>query len=263
MSRVLIIAEPGSTHEGDLQKMKQMVHVAAQSGANVFKAQWTANAAKHAARRNAPEFSGAYRRIAFPAEWHVELWDECRKAGIEYACTVALKEELSVVSLFVSRFKVASFDAGDRAFIRANEAYGRPVLVSTGMQDAVELAWLLRRRRRNQNIKLLHCVSAYPAPVEELNLGAVHQYGLDGFSDHSGLTGTGHLAVAAGARILEVHFRPDDCDSANPDYPHSLTPAQFREYVAYVRLAEAMMGDGLKRCMASEEVMRKYRVGGV
>lgn len=261
MSRVLIIAEPGSTHEGKLDRMLATVRVAAEARADVFKAQWTADAAKHARRRNVPE-PDAYRRIAFPAEWHVELWDECRKAGIEYACTVALKEELPIVSLFVGRLKVASFDAGDHAFIRVCEAYGKPVLISTGIQNAEELEWLLRRRKRNPDIKLLHCVSAYPAPIEELNLGVIREYGLDGFSDHSGLRDMGALAVAAGAQILEVHFRLDDTDPSNPDFPHSLPPARLREYVAGVRFAEAAMGDGVKRCMVSEVPMRKYRAGG-
>jgi len=259
--RVLIVAEPGGTHEGKLDRMLAMIRVAAEAGADVIKFQWTADAVKHAKHRNAPELAEAYRRIAFPAEWHAKLWTACQEAKIEYACTVALKEELEVIDQFVKRFKVASFDAGDEIFIRANEAYCKPILISTGMQSGEELQWLLRRRERNPSLKLLHCISAYPASVGESNLAVIRVYGLDGFSDHSGQIITGGLAVAAGARIIETHFRLDDCDHSNPDFPHSLMPAEFQEYVAGVRWAERALGDGIKRCQPSEEPMKRYRVG--
>ena len=260
--RVLIIAEPGGTHEGKLDRMLTMIDVAKEAGSDVIKFGWTSDPVGMCARRGMSFEENPLHHVAFPACWHVELWERCKQSGIEYACTTFLPEDLLIVSIFVSRFKVASFEASDRAFLRAHESYGKPIMVSTGMQSAEELAWLLRRRKKNPNLQLLHCASAYPAPVGELNLAAIRQYSLDGFSDHSGQIITGGLAVAAGARIVETHFKLDDCDHSNPDFPHSLTPAELREYVDGVRWAERAMGDGVKCCQPSEEAMKKYRVGG-
>jgi len=257
---VLIVAEPGGTHEGKLDRMLTMIDVAKEAGSDVVKFGWVSDPAKMCKRRGMDEDPMVH--VAFPACWHVELWERCKQSGIEYACTTFLPEDLLIVSIFVSRFKVASFEASDRAFLRAHESYGKPIMVSTGMQGEEELAWLLRRRKKNPNVQLLHCASAYPAPVDALNLAVIRKHGLDGFSDHSGQVITGGLAVAAGARIVEAHFRLDDCDHTNPDFPHSLTPADLREYVAGVRWAEKALGNGVKQCQPSEEPNKKYRVGG-
>mgnify|MGYP001562722453 CR=1 FL=1 len=259
-ARVLIVAEPGSTHDGDPDRMRELITIAAAAGADVCKFQWVSDPARLCARRRAPDSLEAYCRIAFPERWHVELARACATAGIEYACTSYLPEDVRIVALFVERFKIASFEAQDLAFLRAHERYGRPILVSTGMASAKELQRLLARRRRQPLVRLLHCVSAYPVPIEELNLKAIHQYRLDGYSDHSACVYGGMLAVAAGAKILEVHFRLDDADPNNPDHRHSLTPAELREYVANVRFAEQAMGDGVKRLMPSERAMEKFRV---
>ena len=250
--RVMVMVDPGSTHEGNLDTMRRMIHVAAECGADVVKFQWTSSRERLCERRHAQEYLEAYRRIAWPAEWHAALRSACEEAGIEYACTVCLAEDIAVIAPFVKRFKVASFEASDVVLLRAFIATGKPIIVSTGMAETFVLPI---------GAKALHCVSAYPAPMNELNLGCIREDEFDGFSDHSGNVLTGALAVAAGARIIETHFRLDDCNPQNPDFPHSLTPAQLREYVANIRFAEQAMGDGIKRCQPSEEAMRKYRVG--
>ncbi len=260
--RVLIVAEPGGTHEGKLDCMLTMIDVAKEAGADIIKFGWVSDPVQMCARRGMNPAENALLHIAFPAQWHIELWERCKQVGIKYACTTFLAEDLPIVAIFVNRFKVSSFEASDRSFLRAHELYGKPIMVSTGMQDGEELTWLLRRRKRNPNIQLLHCASAYPAPVDALNLAVIRKYTLDGFSDHSGQIVTGVVAVAAGARIVETHFKLDDCDHGNPDFPHSLWPVELREYVAGVRWAERAMGDGVKKCQPSEEAMKRYRVGG-
>jgi sialic acid synthase SpsE len=81
-----------------------------------------------------------------------------------------------------------------------------------------------------------------------------------GFSDHSGHVLTGAVATAGGARIIEVHFRLDSTDPANPDYGHSLSPEQLIQYVQNVRFAEAAMGNGVKKMQPSERRWARYRV---
>jgi N,N'-diacetyllegionaminate synthase len=103
---------------------------------------------------------------------------------------------------------------------------------------------------------LLHCVSAYPAPISEMNLRAVGR----GLSDHSRNLLTGAVAVGAGARIIETHYRLDTCHPTNPDYAVAFTPAEFTQYVKNIRDAEAMMGDGVKKRQPCEEWAVPYRV---
>ena len=258
--RVCVIAEIGSSHDGNLAVMRRMVGAAAKAGADVVKAQWVSDPAALCRRRNAPEFLVAYGLLAFDPSWHLALWRECEEQGVKYMATCYVPEDIKTVALFVHAFKVASFESGDRAFLRRHYLYDRPVYISTGLCEAADLSWLVSQRKKHPQIKLLHCTSAYPAPPGDLNLAAIRTYGLDGYSDHSGRPSTGALAVAAGARIIEVHFRIQGADPTHPDFPHSLDEGQLGEYIARIREAEEMLGDGVKRVMPSEEPLLRFRV---
>jgi N,N'-diacetyllegionaminate synthase len=109
---------------------------------------------------------------------------------------------------------------------------------------------------------VLHCVSGYPTPLEQVNLTVLRRWWCDGFSDHTANPLTGALAVAAGAKVLEVHFRLDETATDNPDYPVSLSPGGLRSYIYLARRAAEAMGDGIKRVMPSEEKNRRHRYVG-
>jgi sialic acid synthase SpsE len=122
------------------------------------------------------------------------------------------------------------------------------------------------------NTKHLLCVSAYPAPVEALNLhrlrpchdssGLCCEVRYDGFSDHTTphLTVTGALAVAAGAQIIEAHVKAFTTDPKNPDAPHAMHPGQFAEYVTNIRLAETCLAGTEVQREKAERAMSAYRV---
>lgn len=252
-----LIAEAGACHDGDLDKALQLVRVAAACGADACKFQFVSSAERLAERRGALDFLAAYRVIQFPVEWHAVLRDACATAGIDYLCTVYLPEDIAVVAPYVARFKLSSFEAQDHVFVEAHRAYRKPVIMSTGMQGDPPIRVLV-------DMALLHCTSAYPTPLEEMNLGAIREYGLEGLSDHSGHVEMGGLAVAAGARIIETHIKLETTNSENPDAgPHALNAALYRIYVERARRAEAIMGDGIKRVQPSETEMAKYLVKGV
>ena len=244
-----LIAEIGSTHDGKRKQMSEAIQIAQGAGANAIKFQWTSTPNKLAMRRQAEEYLWAYEKIAFPIEWLAELKHEADRTGIAWLCTVYLPEDIAVIASLVQQFKISSFEAMDEKFVKLHEIYNKPIILSVPGHD--EPFYVGRAL-------LLHCVSAYPAPTDEMNLSVLR--GHDGLSDHSAHPWMGALAVAAGARIIEVHFRLDSTDLANPDYGHSLSPAQLRQYVQNVRFAEAAMGDGVKRLMPSEERWAKYRV---
>lgn len=268
MPRTFVIAEPGGTAEGDFDAMCELIRVASECGADVWKPQWVSSAERHLQRRTArltPEETAQFRAkyakpyswLQWPFEWHREFIDRCHAVGMRYAVSVCLPED--VPSLVDADYlKVSSFEATDCRMMEAVKDIGRSgptFIVSCGMgADAYE--WYLVNRR----VLRLHCVSAYPAPLEQLDLKRLCRV-FSGFSDHTKDTRTGMVAVAAGARVIEAHYRLDDCDPKNPDYAVAFSPAEFAQYIRNIRDAELMLGDGMKRIQPCEEPMLKYKVG--
>src|SRR3990167_8484032 len=260
-------------HDLEAGKAARLIQAAHDAKCNAVKTQWCSNVKRLADRRKieAPDYS----RLAFPASWHPTFADDCKQKGMEYICTIFLPEDIDLVPQFVDHLKIASLEAADLELVRACLDTVKPVIVSTGCMDEKELR-LLREslsepihrkwsRTGLAEIDWLHSVSSYPVPIGESNLSVLNQMddsglGLDGYSDQTGRVITGALAVAAGGRIIEVHMRLDDTVPTNPDFGHSLTPTQLKEYVDLVRLAEAEMGDGIKTVQPSEAGLRDHRI---
>lgn len=262
MSRTFVVAEAGSSHDGDPWKMRELIRVAKAAGADACKFQWCSSPERLAARRHAEDYLDAYRTIAFPVSTLLWLKALCDEAEIEFMCTVFLPEDIQEIAPLIKRFKIASFEARDGEFVKAHCPYGKPILLSTGMVSRDERFAL----HVCPGIRMLHCVSSYPAPADEMNLSVLRLRpradgrAYVGLSDHSGHLWMGALAVAAGGEILEVHFRLLSTFVTNPDYPHSLDPSQLAQYIANVRFAEEAMGNGVKRLMPSEARWARYRV---
>lgn len=260
MDGIFIIAEAGSTHEGVKHRIRELIDAAKEAGANAVKFQWTSNAKKMAERRHAPELAKMYDNLLrYPTDWLYRASEHAKEVGIEFMTTVYLKEDIDVVIPLVSKFKVSSFEAADHEFILAHPRT-RGLLVSHGMEDRTWVDW--RGWANFNDVKHLHCVSAYPCPFTDLNLACIFDQ-FEGFSDHSSSVLTGMMAVCAGATLIEKHFRHPETSSNNPDYKHSL-PAlgkdSLKTYIDLIRSADIAMGDGVKRVMPSEEVNLKYRV---
>ncbi len=275
--RTLVIAELGSCHDGNLTTAARMILDAKEAGADYAKLQYWSSAQRLAERRKSgARYQVIYEQYQIGTGWLDTLAAVADTADIGFMCTCYLPEDIPVVDPYVDHFKVASFEAADMAFIRAHYAYAqrnrdRWIIVSTGLQDDDTLRPLMAEREAAGNrgalsvtMKLLHCVSAYPAPPESLAMRQIRTMRFDGFSDHAaaGWIASGAVAVALGARILEVHIRPATMDEQNPDAPHALLPGQFRRYVEHVRTAEAAIGEESWRQQhnPAEDAMRKYKV---
>ncbi len=258
---VMVIAEPGGTGEGDYDTMLRLLQTAKDAGADCWKPQFTTNADRHLLRRSASlstseryafytKYYRAYHWLQWPVEWHEDFRDQCHALGMKYACSVCLPEDVAVVEPWVDYLKVSSFEVNDPRLADALEDSGKPVIASYGMtgDDMPQVDWPL------------HCVSAYPAPLEAMNLRVLYAGKYRGLSDHSRHLLTGALSVACGAMIVETHYRLDDCDPTNPDYAVAFSPTEFAQYVKNIRDAEAMMGDGVKRIQPCEQAMLKYKV---
>lgn len=259
-----VIAEPGSTAEGQLERFRALIDAAAAAGADVFKSQWVSDPARLCAQRQAPEYQDAYRRICYPADWHRELARRCETLGMEYAISMYLREDIRVAAEFATRLKVSSFEADSNLLHWALTEGGKAqVIVSTGMmsEDRIRSLVILRNRYFNrERLAILHCVSAYPAPDDQMNLAAIRALDLDGLSDHSRNVEMGGDAVCAGAGVIETHIRLSDTDPNNPDYATALTPREFTAYVDRIRQRERRMGNGRRQLQPCEAEMAKYRV---
>lgn len=260
---VLVIAEPGSTHEGKFAAIEALIDVAADAGCDVLKMQWVSSADRLCERRGAPTYLDAYRKIAFPEEWHQAIRTKVHARGMRYACSVFLPEDVAFVAAVTDFVKLASFEAADPQMMNAVTKYEDKLIVSTGMLEASEASvWV------GHCYALLHCVSSYVTPLEQANLAAIGTMTqwvgegstLIGWSDHTREQIMGALAVAAGAKVIEFHVRDWTCPKDNADHDVSRSPAEAVQYVHLIRRAVLAYGDGVKAPQACEEAMRGYRV---
>lgn len=268
MSRTMVIAEIGSCHDGELEKAYRLIETAKAAGADVVKAQYWSSAERMVERRKAPEYLEVYRAYQTPKAWLPLLRERCEAVGVQFACSSYLPEDVWTVAQQTDIMKIASFEANDEEHL-AQHAWWlqkrKTVIVSLGLgADGIKacraLGWAYQEAALD-GLRFLHCVSSYPAPVDQLALSRIAR--LRGYSDHSvaHLETMGALAVAAGARIIERHIRLDDTSPDNPDASCGMSPAGFQRYVDAIRQAEAAMGDGSCGMQPCETDMARYRVG--
>lgn len=264
-----IIAEVATTWltgPDPLQLYADLANTCARLGLDAMKTQWVSDPARMAQRRTMPEDTYSY--LAWEREWFNEMAAECTLKGVEFMCTSYLPEDVAVIDPYVKRHKVASLEAESVDLIEAIQETDKPLFLSTGCWNEWELAPPPLQTMFDMRLTFMQCTAAYPCVPEALNLQVIRHWsdrlrriGANvGFSDHSCDPRTGMLAVACGARYLEVHVRHDLTLPSNPDYSHSLTVAQLSQYVENVRFSEAALGDGVKKVEPCEEPLRAHRV---
>jgi N-acetylneuraminate synthase len=243
-----VIAEMGSSHDGLFVSALELVRLAKQCGADSVKVQYFGDPDALAKQRGlGKQHAETYRRYNVPEEWLEPLAVETRRHGMRFICSVFRADDAALVARYADDIKVSSFEAEDEKLLAAIAAARVPkgegnqrVIVSLGQGKSAEAA----ARILGRDVVTLHCVSAYPAPLTQLNLQRIATQGMTGYSDHSANEDVGALAVAAGARVIEVHYRMDATPLTNPDYMHSLNPSRLATYVERVREAARMLGDG-------------------
>lgn len=265
--QVMVIAEAGVNHDGDEQLAHELIDIAAGAGADAVKFQTfdpDALTSAHAdstpyqrARDGSADQRSMLRRLMLPADSWARLRDHCDRSGIEFLSTpFDLASARMLVDLGVGALKLSSGELTNTPFLAEVAGLGVPLLVSTGMGDAAEVGAAVVACADAPALTLLHCVSAYPAPVADANLRAIPAmaaaHGIPvGWSDHTlGLT-TAVAAVALGATVVEKHFTSDPT-RPGPDHAASLDPGALADYVRAVRDCAASLGDGVKRPMPSE-----------
>jgi N-acetylneuraminate synthase/N,N'-diacetyllegionaminate synthase len=265
-----VIAEAGVNHNGDRELAHRLVDAAADACADAVKFQtWITeeicarNAVKAEYQKRENREDGQFemlKRLELPFAWHAELKLHAEERGIAFLSTPDdIESARFLCELGVSAIKVGSAELTNLPYLAQLAALGRPLILSTGMSDVIQISRSLeeiRSVRNTSQIALLHCVSAYPAPEEEMNLRCIaalrDRFGVPaGLSDHTIGSLAATLGVGLGISIYEKHITLDR-RLPGPDQSASTEPDEFAAIVNTIRKAERMMGSGVKAATPSE-----------
>jgi sialic acid synthase SpsE len=204
-----------------------------------------------------------FRRLELKREEFAKLFAHARQRGLAALSTPTDQAAVDLLmELGVEAFKVGSDDLVYSPFLKYVAGKGKPVIISTGMAalDDVVRASDDLRAAGNRDLVILHCISLYPTPEEEVNLRRIHTLqerfprAVVGFSDHSWGITAALGAVALGAAVLEKHFTLDN-DMPGPDHRFSANPQQLTDLVREVRKLEAQLGHGRFELAPAEKEM--------
>lgn len=282
--KTLIIAEAGVNHNGDINLAKQLIDVAAEAGADLVKFQTfladdlvTQSAPKadyqiDATDKNESQL-GMLRKLELSEEMHCKLIAYSQAKQIEFFSTgFDLKSIAMLIRLGQNKFKIPSGEITNIPLLRFVGKQNKQVFISTGMSNMDEIAQALTILQEagtpKEQITVLHCTSAYPAPYNEINLRAIlsikEYFGISvGYSDHSSGIEVAIAAASLGACVIEKHFTLDK-SLPGPDHKASLDPKQLKKMIIAIRNIELALGDGVKQLMPCEidnqNVVRKYLI---
>ena len=271
-SRVLIIAEAGVNHNGDIELAKKLIEAAGQAGADLVKFQ-TFNASRQVTKnavqadyqiQNSGKIESQYgmlRRLELTEAMHYELIAHCEICNIGFLSTGFDIESVNFLAqIGQSIFKIPSGEITNLPYLRHVGGLGTPVILSTGMATIGDIeaaiGILEKAGTLREKITVLHCTTDYPTSMEEVNLLAMtsiqkaFQVSI-GYSDHTQGIEVSGAAVALGAVVIEKHFTLDR-DLPGPDHQASLEPAELKSMVEAIRNIEMAMGDGIKRLTPGE-----------
>lgn len=274
---VYMIAEMSGNHAGSLERAKEIIHAAKESGADCIKIQ-TYTPDTLTIDCSNPYFQvkngtwegenlyGLYGKAYTPWEWQGILKEEADKVGIDFLSTPFDRTSVDFLEeLGLKFYKIASFEMVDLPLLEYVASKGKPVIMSTGLgtleeiREAVEAVY----GTGNRQLALLKCSSVYPAEPSDMHLGTIRdmrsRFGIPiGLSDHSLGSLSSVTAVALGAAIIEKHF----CISReidNPDASFSMTPGEYRALVDQVRAVEKAIDVPVYGATASEESSVVFR----
>lgn len=259
--RTFIIAELSANHNGSLETALRTIDAMKDAGADAIKLQtYTPDTItldsdselftiSQGTLWDRQKFYDLYARAMTPWEWHPVLFEHARKLGMEAFSSPFDQSAVDFLSMLdVPAYKIASFEITDVPLIEYAAGKGKPMIISTGIATfkEIEEAIAACRRAGNNDIILLKCTSAYPAPLEEMNLLTISdmkmRFGVPiGLSDHTMSLSAPIAAVALGARIIEKHFILSR-SMGGPDSAFSLEPHEFRAMVDAVRDTEKLTG---------------------
>ena len=270
-----IIAEAGVNHNGSVEMAKKLIDTAKEAEVDAVKFQTfkteeivTKSAKKALYQKETTGLQESQyemlKKLELKEDDLKELASYAEKRGIIFLSSPFDEESADLLEqLKVPVFKVGSGEITNFPLLKHIAKKEKPIILSTGMATLgeVEEALNVIRSEGVEKVILLHCVSNYPAMIENVNLRAMETlkqaFKLPvGFSDHTlGITAS-IAAVALGACVIEKHFTLDR-NLLGPDHKASLEPDELKEMVKTIRDVEKALGDGIKRPTANEEEIKK------
>jgi sialic acid synthase len=264
-----VIAEIGNNHQGSLEKAKELFRAARDAGVDAVKLQKRSNRRLYTRTLyespydNEQSFGATYgehrEALELDADAFRELRDHAAELGLVFFATAFDEESADLLeALDLPAYKIASGDLRNTPLLRHIASFGKPMIVSTGgatLEDvdrAVETIVAL-----NPAVCLLQCTAAYPAAVEELELGVIETFRarypelVIGLSDHQDGIAMSLVAYMLGARVVEKHFTLSHT-AKGTDHAFSLMPEGMRKLVRDLERVPAAIGDGVKRPLPTE-----------
>jgi sialic acid synthase SpsE len=261
-----VIAEIGINHEGSVDKARRMIDDARAAGCECVKFQshviddeYVPAAGKVIPGNAKESILEIMKRCAFDEAQERELKAYAESRGLIYLSTPFSRAAANRLErMGVSAYKIGSGECNNTPLVDHIASFGKPVLVSTGMNDLASIARTVEiLDRRGVQYGLFHCTSMYPTPYDKVRLGALTQLAARfpravlGLSDHSLGIYTCLAAIPLGARLLEKHFTSDPT-WPGPDVPISITPDELRQLVDGARAVFQALG-GTKDILPEEQ----------
>ena len=267
-----IIAELSANHNGSLERALESISVAKNCGADAVKIQtYTADTMTIDCDEQDFIIKGGlwdgyklydlYKEAETPFEWHKALFDHAKKIGITIFSTPFDESAVDLLEkLETPAYKIASFEITDLQLIRYVAKTGKPIIISTGMssEKEIEEAVLTARDAGCKDLIILHCISSYPAQVEQSNLKQITELQkklncIIGLSDHTIGTTASIISVALGACVIEKHFTISREDKG-PDSEFSLEPNELKQLCEESKKAWLALGKtGYERTKEEEK----------
>ena len=291
---IFIIAEAGANHDRNKGQAFRLIDVAVRSGADAVKFQTYSSETLYS--KNTPDFAGyknipkLIKDIELPRSWQKDLKLYCDDRGIEFMSTPFDEQAVDeLYELGVKRLKIAGFEATDPRWVKYVASTGLPLIVSLGSgvgRDTIHdiQSWILGDEvmndprihlgtfdfSNNPHVTYLHCNSAYPTPLEDINLGTLdrlqdlsthHKWFRNtkiGLSDHTEGILIPPVAVALGAQVIEKHFTLNR-NLPGPDHPFAIEPSELKQMVTNIRNIEKTLGCKKGEYTKSEQNFSKAR----
>lgn len=272
---VMVIAEAGVNHNGDLNKALELIDVAAEAGADyvkfqTFKAEKIVNptAQKAAYQKNHMKEEedtqfGMLKKLEMGEAWYPVLIERCHKKGIHFLSTGFDSDSIDFLNkLNIPFYKIPSGEITNKPYLEHVAKKGKDIILSTGMSTLEEvkaaLEVIMNQGINKAQITVLHCNTEYPTPMEDVNLLAMNQMANElgvkvGYSDHTLGIEVPVAAVALGACVIEKHFTLNR-NLSGPDHAASLEPDELKAMVKSIRnIEKAIGGSGVKEPSKSEK----------
>jgi N,N'-diacetyllegionaminate synthase len=274
MRKVVIIAEAGVNHNGDLQKALDLIEAAAVARVDyvkfqTFKAETLVNRSAQKADYQIKNMSGEsdtqfemLKKLEMGLDWYDVLIQRCQEKGVKFLSTGFDTDSIDFLdSLEISFYKIPSGEITNKPYLQHIAQKGKDIILSTGMSTIGEIeaaiAVIETEGIARDRITVLHCNTEYPTPMKDVNLLAMNHIARElnvkvGYSDHTLGIEVPIAAVALGACVIEKHFTLDR-NLPGPDHAASLEPNELKAMVSAIRnIEEAIGGSGIKESSESE-----------